>query len=434
MSPFLNYTLYIALLFTILSGNTLLLAKDKTPTPTKVELREFNSIYRLYVENEPFFVKGAGGQKNIPELAAAGANTLRTWSSDNLGRTLELAEQNGLKVAAGIWITHERHGFDYDDEVAVQLQIEQHKKTVNQFKDHPALLLWFVGNEVGHSHGNPKVWDCVESVAAYIKQVDSNHPVGTVTAGVNPNTYKEMLPRCPSLDLLGVNVYSAIGKVGDDLKRSDWNKPYMITEWGPTGHWESDKTSWGASIEQTSTEKAEVFAMRYKHILEERDKCLGSFVFYWGQKQETTSTWYGVFTKRGRHTEVVDRMTFLWSNQYPEHRSPRISNFTLNGVLPTSSLQVHKDHDGLNAEFNLVAGAEKSLTVEWMLFRESTDLKSGGDHESEPEKLPIEFAQTTFNSTQFSTPDVAGAYRLFLFVKGQGNTVATANFPFLVLK
>ena len=80
----------------------------------------------------------------------------------------------------------------------------------------------------------------------------------------------------------------------------------MITEWGPNGYWEAPKTTWEVSIEQTSTEKKAVYFERYKkHIEPFKTKCLGSYAFFWGSKQEYTETWFGLFAKDGVATEPI---------------------------------------------------------------------------------------------------------------------------------
>ena len=99
------------------------------------------------------------------------------------------------------------------------------------------------------------------------------------------------------------------------LKESGWTGPYVVTEWGATGHWESGKTSWGAPLENNSTTKAELYRKRYDAVIgSDTRQCLGSFVFLWEQKQERTPTWYGMFlgsgeatATRGHHARIMER-------------------------------------------------------------------------------------------------------------------------------
>ena len=45
---------------------------------------------------------------------------------------------------------------------------------------------------------------------------------------------------------------------------------------GPHGHWESPNTDWDVVIEKTSKEKAKAREIAYKHIIDDKDLCLGS--------------------------------------------------------------------------------------------------------------------------------------------------------------
>ena len=38
---------------------------------------------------EPYFVKGAGGEKHLDELVAAGGNSIRTWTTNGLDEILD---------------------------------------------------------------------------------------------------------------------------------------------------------------------------------------------------------------------------------------------------------------------------------------------------------------------------------------------------------
>ena len=45
-------------------------------------------------------------------------------------------------------------------------------------------------------------------------------------------------------------------------------------------------------IEQTSEEKRQVYEERYTQYISANPRCLGSFVFLWGQKEERPPTWF----------------------------------------------------------------------------------------------------------------------------------------------
>ena len=122
-----------------------------------------------------------------------------------------------------------------------------------------------------------------------------------------------------------VNLQQRIGEAG-------WDGPYMVTEWGATGHWEVARTEWDVAIENTSTEKAADFIERYREaILADPVNCLGSYVFLWGQKQERTPTWYGMFLENGNITGTVDAVHYAWTGQWPDNRCPSIESFLLDG-------------------------------------------------------------------------------------------------------
>ena len=165
------------------------------------------------------------------------------------------------------------------------------------------------------------VWDAVERIAAMIKEEDPNHPSCVVTAGLDVAEVQMIQERAPSIDILGVNTYGDVENVITRMDMYGWDKPYMVTEWGPNGHWEVFKTSWGAPVEQTSSEKAASYKHRYLDcIAADKESCVGSYVFLWGQKQETTPTWYGVFLEDGSQTEALDNLHRAWKGEEPTNR------------------------------------------------------------------------------------------------------------------
>jgi len=406
--------------------------------PAKVEVRNVNGKYQLYRNGEPYFIKGAGLEiGDMASLASHGANSLRNWAVDN-GRepgevVLDRAQKNGLSVIMGIDIKRERHGFDYNNPDSVKKQLEWVKKDVIRMKDHPALLAWGIGNELNLNSTNMKVWDAVNEIAKMIHEVDPNHPVTTMLAGINKDLVNELKTRCPELDFLSVKMYGDLINLQTRINDSGYNGPYIVSEWGATGHWEVGKTEWGAPIEQTSSEKAKSIMERYeKAIKADSVRCIGNYVFVWQQKQERTPTWYGLFCETSEETEPIDVMHYIWNGKWPENRCPQVNKPLLNGksVYDNIYLKPGEQMTG-SIEVNEFDKGDK-LTYKWEVMPESTDLKSGGDREERPETLLNTTNES--NSITIPAPHHEGAYRLFIYVFDGHNHAGTANIPFFVKK
>ena len=152
-------------------------------------------------------------------------------------------------------IAPERLGFDYDDTDAVNEQLERARSAVRQYKNHPALLGWMIGNELNLMHTNPKVWDAVNDISKMIHEEDGLHPTTTALAGLGEDTYSLIQTRVPDLDFLSTQVYGMLTVLHEHVASIGVDMPIMVTEWGTVGHWELPQTDWGAPLELTSTEK-----------------------------------------------------------------------------------------------------------------------------------------------------------------------------------
>ena len=415
---------------------------DKNSTnkgPVKVELVKSDSSYQLLVDNEPFFIKGAGLEfGNMESLAKHGGNAFRTWRVENGHQSpvevLDKADSLGLKVCMGIEIARERHGFDYNDTAAVRKQFEQVKKDVLALKDHHALIIWGIGNELNLRYTNPKVWVAVNDIAKMIHEIDPNHPVTTMIAGAEKRVLDSISKYCPDLDFLSFQLYGDIVNLPKYLKHSNYKGAYLVTEWGATGHWEMPKTSWGQPVENTSTEKAADYAMRYEKVIaSDPDHCLGSFVFLWGQKQERTPTWYGIFLENGYETEAVTTMENLWTGKWPENKAPRVKDFVLNNKNAYQSVILTEGEENM-ASINISDPENAKLHLEWKIMKEVDETKKsdGGDFEPTPETVFSSTGKEVRNSLTFTSPAV-GEYRLFFYVYDEYNNAATANIPFKVI-
>lgn len=405
--------------------------------PVKVQILETNGRYQLYINHQPFYIKGAGIEFGSQEkLKEHGGNSFRTWSTYN-GRdsgqeVLERARRNGLYVTMGLDLGHERHGFDYNDTNAVARQFESVKSQVMKYKDSPALIIWAIGNELNMDDKNPKVWDAVNDISRMIHQIDPNHPTTTPLAGFKKDLVQEVKSRAPDLDFLSFQMYGDIVNLPRYLREAGWTGPYLVTEWGATGHWEVSRTPWGAPIEDDSTTKAGFYRKRFEEAIEADPRhCIGSYVFLWGNKQERTPTWYGMFLDSGEETAAVDTMQYLWTGAWPAVRSPEIEGAWLNER--TARQNVHLKSGGVYPAKVLASDPNhNALSYRWEVMEECKDLKIGGDREMRPRSLPGLIQKAEGGEILFKAPPRPGAYRLFTYVFDGKGHAAHVNIPFYV--
>ena len=387
--------------------------------------------FELQRNGVPYYIKGAGAKDHFDLLVKSGANSIRVWSTNNKA-FLDSAHHYGLTVTLGLHVRPERSGMDYNDEYAVKGQIEYLKNEVLKYKDHPALLVWGIGNEVDLKYSNFKVWETIEILAKFIKEVDPNHPTMTVIAGVDPSKAFHIKKYCPSVDILGLNVYGSIENAGANLRKFNWDKPYIVSEWGVNGPFEAKKTSWKAKIEPPNGVKADQRKRRYLELIEkDKERCLGSYCFLWGQKQESTATWHGMFLSNGKPTEAVDVMHYCWTGEWPQSRAPSIRNISLKNIgWRKDHMLAPSTQATLNIEFNKYNN--KKVIVEYVLYPEAFSNKIGGDIQKSPDPIEFEIVKKSDTELTFIIPKKKGAYRLFAYVKNEIGQSSVANIPFLV--
>lgn len=399
---------------------------------TRSEIRLTDEGYRIFLNGDLFYVKGAGvGKGNLQSLADHGANSIRTWSTHNAQKILDQALELDLKVMMGVWVALERHGFDYDDEKAVKAQLDNIRQDVEALKDHPALMMWCIGNELNLSATNPKVWNAVNDISKMIHKIDPNHLTTTPLAGMEKKDVDLVMQRAADLDFLSVQLYAAIDVLPEIIKKSGYKKGLMVTEWGATGYWEVPKTSWGAPIENNSTVKADLYRKRYQNAIIPEKQIMGSHVFLWGQKQERTPTWFGMFMPDGNETESIDAMHYVWTGKWPKNRSPRLLDFTLDDKVAIDNIKLKKK-EKYNAKVEVKDSEGDVLTFRWEIMRESQSKNSGGDKEEVPDTIEGSFSEQK-EITTFRAPSETGAYRLFIYVEDGHQHTAHANIPFLVV-
>ncbi len=397
--------------------------------PVSIEL--INDKYKLIRNGEPYFIKGAGGKLHFDRLAKYGGNSIRTWGSEKAQAVLDEAEKLGLTVTVGFWLRHESDGFDYNNEEAVARQLEQFRQAVLKYKNHPALLMWAIGNEYNINYSNTKVWDAVEDIAKMISQEDDDHPVMTVLAGARQDDVQFLINKCPNIDILGINIYGGLNNIPDQLNKAGWKKPFIITEWGPNGYWEVPTTKWGSAFEQNSTEKEETYLKHYQTMnqWQEYGNFLGSYVFVWGHKQETTPTWFGLFLKDGKETAGVDAMRFLWNGTWPENRAPKMIGLSiLNQSDDEKNVRLNSSMD-YQFKVSLQHPEGDNVQLKWEILDTQFRVVSGNTLENGEGLIMMQEPEAT---VQFFAPEKQGPFRLFVYAYDEHNHAATMNIPFYV--
>ena len=399
--------------------------------PIHASIQKSNGAFKLLVNGKDYYIRGGGGNTNFKKLGQIGGNSIRTWSATGAKSILDSAYANGLSVTLGLEMGLERQGFDYSNQKMVNEQFERIKKEINQYKNHPALLIWGIGNELELFTHKKEMWNAVQQIAAYLHKNDPNHLTTTMLAGVPQEHISEIIKRCHDLDLISINAFKDLPYIKDKLHKSGWNKPYLITEWGPDGYWESSKTPWNAFIEASSTRKAELCKFRYQNYIASSGSCLGSYVFYWGHKQERTHTVFSLFNEKNMESETIDIMYQLWKGKKRANLAPKVSFIFFEKKKPSANILMEPNQT-VEISINAMDPDNDPITYNWEIYFESNEQKSGGDKEKKPPQIEHCFTEKNHSSTKFKVPSIEGAYRIFAYTYDNHNHFSTVNWPILV--
>lgn len=426
--------------------------KDVTESePSAVVIDTQGQRAILTVNGEPFLVNGAGmgysDAQGVASLATAGGNAFRTWGTASLDVQLEAALANNLMVLVGLDIGKELQGFDYDDPTLVSQQHRRILSVVEKYQHHPSILGWILGNEPnlmvsGEGQvipANPNVYSAIGKLARDIKAIDPHHPTTVAFAftATLAADIRAALQAIPDLDFLSLQAYGALSVIPEVFQQMQLSRPFMITEYGPLGHWEMPATHWGREIEEPSGHKAKGMRARMTGSVTDDPtlKLLGSFAFLWGHKQERTPTWYGLFLESGERTASVDELTQVWTGHWPDNRAPSAWSIMLQNQTPDKSVVV-KVAERVTASAIVNDPENDALTVRWELLKEVDERSHGGHFEQRPDTIELRTVELTVEGEEskivFTTPSTPGEYRLFVYALDGYGGGATANIPFLV--
>jgi len=272
------------------------LTKPVNPSVVKVE------GYHLLVDGEPFVIKGVCYspippgegvgynwwenpsiyQYDFQMIREMGANTIRTYDSTKATEAaLDAAYQNDLRVIMGYWVDH---GADFSNQTLRQSITNQFLEMVQKWKDHPAVLMWAFGNEVGMNTAHKQHWyQLVSETTQAAHEIDPNHPVIVVEGDRledlgNPELGSDDAS-LPDLDGWGINSYRGIS-FGSLFSQYELRteKPLILTEWGCDA---LDVRTMSEDQEMQASYVGNMWNEIEEHLWSAGGRCLGGTVFEW---------------------------------------------------------------------------------------------------------------------------------------------------------
>lgn len=396
---------------------------------SEVVVAETRQGWTLKVDGEPFYIQGAGcglrrgsrGEDYLGMAKALGANCVRTWGTDQGDAAyLDAAWKYGLRVDAGIWIdsADPAYGVSYlEKNEHIEKRRNEALAYVKRFKDHPAILLWNVGNEAFFFTKSEEeriaLGRFLENLIQQIHLLDPHHPV--VYSSSDSLELPYLKKYVPSLDIVGANVYGSVRSLHSHWEALGFDKPYLITEFGPPLPSYSAKDANGRPAELEDYQKAIVYKSLWEQIVEHKDDNLGGFVFHLGETTQETMTWWNINEKTG------PRQSFwaiyrAYTGKTPPSSAPKMRKLSLSQVTHLKPGQT------IRVQVFLKEAAPNDYIYE---YRVST-AKEGILKYYVNETLDTQIIGSG-PEVQLRVPDKEGMYRVYCFVKDKAGNVSSLN-------
>ncbi len=206
----------------------------------------YNPIYRHLPDAE----RAANYERDFAVLCRAGVNHITGWDSDKGYEqdkfdevTLDYARRYGLGVVMPFYLPVDGH---YADPGYQSGLMDQAIQKIRRFKDHPALRMWGVGNEVLSEMETPA--ERVAFLQFYVRLIDlfhdqdPSHPViyreAEDTFVPLIKSFLDLTPRHRPWFLWGTNVYTTrLGRILDDWPLYRTGSPLIVSEFGAEPDW-----------------------------------------------------------------------------------------------------------------------------------------------------------------------------------------------------
>ncbi|MEU9517977.1 discoidin domain-containing protein [Streptomyces sp. NPDC048224] len=320
--------------------------------------------WQLTVDGSPYTVKGltwgpspADADRYMPDLRSMGVNTVRTWGTDASSRPLlDSAAAHGVKVIAGFWLQPgggpgSGGCVNYLTDTAYKNQmLAEFPRWVQEYKDHPGVLMWNVGNESVLGLQNCYSGDelerqrdayttLVNDITKKIHAVDPNHPVTSTDAWVGAWPYYKK--NAPDLDLYAVNSYDAVCDVRAAWEQGGYTKPYIVTETGPAGEWEVPDDANGVPKEPTDQAKAQGYTDAWNCVTGHRGVALGATLFHYGTEYDFGGIWFNLLPAGQKRLSYYAVKRAYGGDTSRDNTPPVVSGFGVEG--DAGKVQAGKD-------------------------------------------------------------------------------------------
>ena len=383
----------------------------------------------LFVDDKPFYIKGVGcglangkdGEDYLKLAKELGANCVRTWGTDQGNKEyLDRAWKYGLMVDAGIWLNwaDAEEGVTYIGENQYKKdKLNEALNYVREFKDHPAILMWNVGNEAIFFTKEEKekiaLSRFLEELIGEIHKIDPKHPVVYTSAAHLSFSY--LIKYVPSLDIIGANTYAGVRAIHSRWDYLGFNKPYLITEFGPYLPNDSRRDINGKAVEIGDYQKASIYKYYASQLQSFKGCNLGGFVFHLGETTQESMTWWNL-----NHGELKKQSYLaiyeIYTGKPAPFSAPRIGRLMLSkakNLQPNEIIDVEVEMRDINKE-DYVYEYQLSTALEGILKYYVNDY------------VNIEVIGSG-SKVKIKVPQKRGIYRLYCFVKDKNGNISSLN-------
>ena len=408
-----------------------------------VILQAENGDHFLQLNGKPFYIKGITYNPghdwrdahsplvrkqleiDFKRISEMGGNVIRRYKPTIYDyNILSIARENDLKVLFGFYFDPK---VDYYADTAKVKSIKQEVlKEVRSYQGNSTVLAWGLGNETWgllKHHYRPSYLprvrraylDMVEDIATEIQKIDSEHLIFSALEHsedlqVGLSSFRQ---RVPSLDFISINSYytERISSLDSIANYFYPNKPYLVSEFGPSGYWVPEYTptdARGQLMEASSYQKAKEYIDNWEnYIAPNNGKNLGGVAFCWRDRFEGTATWFGITDISNRIKPGYYALKEAWTGE--KEPFPIADAY----IIPPWEVSTYRLSKVVTKDFK-----RRDLHYEWYICRE-TMLERVGDID----------LQDLDRSALIDLPEEASEYRIYVHISDEEGHVVTASTP-----